>query len=198
MPNLTEAQILNCLRNKADRRNQVTQLFQEFTNGVIPELQNIINNGCRGNHNIYQLSGAVSLSAANNITRTYSTKLGLLWEQIANLAPNVVSPEIEFGAAYKIPEVDVIVQYNGRLYYTQLKTQKNTLTGSQANRTVAELNAFPNHWFVACVDTNCTWTAPSRLNRLLGREFWDKVGINYDTQIIPNLINSVTEIENLL
>ena len=56
------------------------------------------------------------------ITRTYSTKLGLLWEKIADLAPNVISPELDLG--YKIPEVDIIVLYDNKLYYTQLKNTK--------------------------------------------------------------------------
>ena len=198
MASLTEQQILNCLRNKVDRRNQIPQVFKDFTNSVIPELLSIRENGCANHKNVYQLAEAIKLSTANNITRTYSTKLGLLWEQIANLAPNVVSPEIDFGAAYKIPEVDVIVQYENKLYYTQLKTQKNTLTGSQSKRTVAELSAFPNHWFVACIDTNCDSTIPKALNKLIGRQFWEKIGIDYDKQILPNLFKSINTVEKIL
>ena len=198
MDTLTEKAIRVFLKTKTDERKLVKQVFENFTNGIIPELQAIKDNGCTSKKNVYQLSQAIKLSAANNITRTYSTKLGLLWEKIASLAPNVVSPEIHFGASYKIPEVDVIVLYDNKLYYTQLKTQKNTLTGSQSKRTVAELGAYTNHWFVACIDTNCDSTIPKALNKLVGRQFWDKIGINYDEEILPNLKKSILKIENLL
>lgn len=42
--------------------------------------------------------------------------------KIADLAPNVISPELDLG--YKIPEVDIIVLYDNKLYYTQLKHKK--------------------------------------------------------------------------
>ena len=112
--------------------------------------------------------------------------------------PNVLSPELDFGASYKIPEVDVIVLYKNSLYYVQLKTQKNTLTGSQSSRTVEALTAYKNHWFVACIENDCSSTIPKVLNKLIGRQFWDKIGINYDTEILPNLKNSVMKVENLL
>lgn len=198
MNTLTEEQIRSFLKAKPDEREKIRQVFETFTDTIIPELQSIKDNGCTESKNVYQLSQAIKLSAANNITRTYSTKLGLLWEKIASLAPNVVSPEIHFGASYKIPEVDVIVLHDDKLYYTQLKTQKNTLTGSQSNRTVAELGAYPNHWFVACIDTNCNYTIPSALNKLIGRQFWDKIGIDYDREILTNLKKSILRIEDLL
>ena len=198
MHTLSEQQIRNFLKTKPDRRNQIGQVFEDFTNGIIPELIEIRNNGCKNKNNIYQLCDAVKLSTANAITRTYSTKLGLLWEKVASLSPNVLSPELDFGASYKIPEVDVIILYNNSLYYAQLKTQKNTLTGSQSSRTVAGLTAYKNHWFVACIKTNCDSTIPKVLNKLIGRQFWDLIGIDYDTEIFPNLKKSVMKIENLL
>ncbi len=179
--------------NKGDNLHLISAVFEEFTNAIIPELMKIRDTICEQNENIYQVAAARKLSVANAITRKYSTKLGLLWERIANLAPNVTSPELDFG--FKIPEVDVIVLFESKLYYTQLKTQKNTLTGSQGNRTVEELTQYDNHWFVACIDTNASWTAPKSLNRLLGRQFWSKIGIDYDKEIIPNLKKSVSSIE---
>lgn len=193
---LNETELREFMCKKPDNRHQISKIFEQFTHGILPELIMLRNTSCDKSDNIYQLSGAKNLSAANAITRTYSTKLGLLWERIADLAPNVVSPELDFGV--KIPEVDVIVLYDSLLYYTQLKTQKNTLTGSQGNRTVIELTAFDNHWFVACIETDASWTAPKELNRLLGREFWSKIRIDYDNDIIPNLKKSVAVVENLI
>lgn len=192
----TEQEIYNMLELKQDKRHMIKKLFEDFTRGIRPELIKLKNDSCNKKNNIYQLANAYKLSAANAITRTYSTKLGLLWEKIADLAPNVISPELDLG--YKIPEVDIIVLYDNKLYYTQLKTQKNTLTGSQTKRTIDELNKFQNHWFVACINTNCSSTIPKSLNKLIGKEFWEKIGIDYDKDIEENLIMSIKEIEKIL
>lgn len=192
----TEQEIYNMLELKQDKRHMIKKLFEDFTRDIRPELIKLKNDSCNKKNNIYQLANAYKLSAANAITRTYSTKLGLLWEKIADLAPNVISPELDLG--YKIPEVDIIVLYDNKLYYTQLKTQKNTLTGSQTKRTIDELNKFQNHWFVACINTNCSSTIPKSLNKLIGKEFWEKIGIDYDKDIEENLIMSIKEIEKIL
>lgn len=192
----TEQEIYNMLELKQDKRHMIKKLFEDFTRDIRPELIKLKNDSCNKKNNIYQLANAYKLSAANAITRTYSTKLGLLWEKIADLAPNVISPELDLG--YKIPEVDIIVLYDNKLYYTQLKTQKNTLTGSQTKRTIDELNKFQNHWFVACINTNCSSTIPKSLNKLIGKEFWEKIGIDYNKDIEENLIMSIKEIEKIL
>lgn len=194
--NIKEKDILKFIKEKEDHRILIPSIFEQFTNSILPELRNLCDMACENNLNVYQLAGAKNLSAANAITRTYNTKLGLLWERIANLAPNVTSPELDFGV--KIPEVDVIVLYESNLYYTQLKTQKNTLTGSQGKRTVSELTAFKHHWFVACIETNASWTAPKKLNRLFGRQFWSKINIDYETDIIPNLKKSISAVNTLI
>ena len=138
----SEEEIRQLIAKKSDRRKELSNTFESFTKSVIPELRALKNGICQRRENVYQLSNAVGLSSANAITRTYSTKLGLLWEKIADLAPNVISPELDLG--YKIPEVDVIVlnMEDDQLYYTQLKTQKNTLTGSQSKRTTDELGSY--------------------------------------------------------
>lgn len=196
MKALTEEKILNFLKTKTDRRCEINNVFRNFTREIIPELIEIRDNSVDARRNIYELADAARLSVANAVTRTFSTKLGLFWEEIADLAPNVVSPELDFNI--KIPEVDVIVLYNKKLYYTQLKTQKNTLTGSQGKRTVAELSKYPNSWFVACIDTNSEWTAPKSLNRLLASEFWDKIGIDYNKDIYRNLEILIKEVEDIV
>lgn len=194
---LTEAEIRQIIERKEDHRDRISETFEQFTKEILPELRSLKNGICSGGLNVYQISNATNLSAANAITRTYNTKLGLFWERIADLSPNVISPEIDLG--YKIPEVDVIVlnEDDDQLYYTQLKTQKNTLTGSQSKRTVAELGSYEYHWFVACINTNCNSTMPRALNRLVGKEFWDKIGIDYHRDIIPNLKKSIQEVEKL-
>lgn len=192
-----ENEILEYLSNKEDKRSSIKYEFEKFTKAIIPELKVVIENKKNAKaQNIYQLCGATKLSVANDVTRTYSTKLGLLWERIAALSSNVISPELELG--FKIPEVDVIVKYEGKLYYTQLKTQKNTLTGSQFPRTKMELEKYENSWFVACIKTSCSWTYSKKSNRLLAEQFWNKIDIDYEKDILPNLKASILEIEKLM
>lgn len=201
----TEEEILQFIQNKHSLianasvpREQIKKEFDNFTTKIIPELKTTLSSEINNKNpeNVYQLANAVKLSTANAITRKFNTNLGLLWERIAVLAPNVVSPEIEFG--YKIEEVDVIVLHDSKLYYTQLKTQKNTLTGSQKKRTVEELKKHENQWFVACIETNCTSTMPTKnLKCLVGKEFWTLIGISYD-DILENLKGVIQEVEQLL
>ena len=197
MEKLSTNKIIQALENKPDNTNQLDEVFHAFTARILPELKIAASEAYKRNNNVYQTAGAKKLSSANALTRTYSTKLGLLWEEIADLAPNVISPELDFGVKYKIPDVDVIVRYNGHLYYTQLKTQKNTLTGSQAPRTLAELGKYDYHWFVACIDNNSPWTFSDKKHRLIGKEFWNKIGIDYD-EIVVQLGQSIQAVETLL
>jgi hypothetical protein len=191
---LNEQEILEYFNRKTDKRGQIADLFKNFEESILPELRVLVQTSTDKKQNIYQLTSCTSLSSANAVTRTFSTKLGTLWEKVAMLAPNVISPEFELG--YKIPEIDVIVKYNNKLYYTQLKTQKNTLTGSQSPRTAQEMSIYENSWFVACIDTDCSWTAPKSITRLVGREFWEKIGIDYNVilTLLTNLCQKVEEV----
>lgn len=133
--------------------------------------------------NIYELSDARIIANANKISRYISTKMGTLWEELAAISPYVVDPETDFGVI--ITGIDAIV-LDEKLLYAQLKTQKNTLTGSQKPRSVAELTLHDNPLFVACIDTNCSWTFSSTpgITRLLGKEFWDLIGMDYELLIM--------------
>ena len=113
----TEDEIRQLIAKKGDRRAELSKTFDAFTKSVIPELRALKIGICKKQKNVYQLANAIGLSSANAITRTYSTKFGLLWEKTADLAPNVISPELDLG--YKIPEVDVIVlnMEDDQLYY---------------------------------------------------------------------------------
>ena len=130
--------------------------------------------------NVYQLAGAVKLSAANKATRNLSTTMGLLWERIANISPYAINPEREF--KIKIKGVDLICQNmeTENIEYQQLKTQKNTLTGSQKGRSVAELSLHENPVFCACFSLG-TWTfSHPEIPRIAGKEFWSRIGIDYE------------------
>lgn len=130
--------------------------------------------------NVYQLAGAVKLSAANKATRNLSTTMGLLWERIANISPYAINPETEFNI--KIKGVDLISQNmeTRKIEYQQLKTQRNTLTGSQKERSIAELSLHENPVFCACFSLG-SWTFNHvEIPRISGEQFWQRIGIDYE------------------
>ena len=132
--------------------------------------------------NLFDLVGAEKLAGANKLSRLVSTHLGSAWEEIAAQSHLAISPELDLGM--RIVGVDIVILEGVKLRYTQIKTQKNTLTGSQANRSIAELSEYPHPLFAAAFDV-ANWTFPpyqrSKIERIAGREFWeDKLGISYD------------------
>ncbi|WP_292748834.1 hypothetical protein [Nostoc sp. NMS4] len=82
--------------------------------------------------NLFELCGAKLLVTSNSVTRSLSTKMGVLWEEIANISSYVIIPEFEFGI--KIKGIDIIILAEETIKFAQLKTLKGTLTGSQTNR----------------------------------------------------------------
>ena len=131
--------------------------------------------------NPYKLAGAFRLANANRVTRSLSTKMGGLWEHLAQLSPYAINPEIEFGGL-KIQGVDLVVlNYNtGKLEHIQLKTKRDTLTGSQAPRSKTELGIHENPVFCAAFDLG-PWNFNSpEIPRAAGAEFWLRIGIDYD------------------
>ncbi|MBW4478095.1 MAG: hypothetical protein KME54_14810 [Tolypothrix brevis GSE-NOS-MK-07-07A] len=129
--------------------------------------------------NLFELCGAKLLVTSNSVTRSLSTRMGNLWEQISNISPYVIVPEIEFGI--KITGIDIIIFNNDISYFAQLKTLKGTLTGSQIPRAKKELSIHENPLFVVAFNLG-QWTFPqySKIPRIAGREFWDKIQVDYD------------------
>jgi len=129
--------------------------------------------------NVYQLAGAVKLSAANNATRQLSTKMGLLWERLANISPYAINPEAEF--SLKVKGIDLIARnfHTGVIEYQQLKTQKNTLTGSQRGRSVSELSVHDNAVFCTAFSLGAWTFNHESIPRIAGVEFWERIGIDY-------------------
>jgi hypothetical protein len=145
--------------------------------------------------NMYELAGATKLAAANGVTRTLSTTMGLLWERIANISPYALNPEIELGL--KIVGIDLISKNinTGVIEYQQLKTQQNTLTGSQTKRSVAELSIHENPVFCACFAiANWTFSPNNNIPRVSGVEFWSRIGMNYSI-VEKNVVNVIQELE---
>jgi hypothetical protein len=130
--------------------------------------------------NLFELVGAMKLVRANSVSRLVSTHLGSAWEEMAALSHLAVSPEIDFGVRLK--GVDIVFLEDGHLRHTQIKTQKNTLTGSQKGRSISELQLHTRPLFAAAFDV-ANWTFPpkssSGVERVAGEAFWRKLGIDY-------------------
>lgn len=183
------------IANKVDYSNTLNSVVKDFGNNTLPDLEMVKNESLNSNKNLYQLFNSPSLAAANSVTRTFNTKLGHLWERIAILSPNVVSPELEFG--FKIVGVDSILFYDNKFYYCQLKTQKNTLTGGQSSRVTAELSPYNDALVVACIDCNCSWTYSGVIPKVVGSEFWNLTSIDYE-DLLNNIGVLINDLENLI
>jgi hypothetical protein len=135
--------------------------------------------------NLYEMCGASVFAECNSISRNLSTKMGELWEIIANISPYAASPEKDFGL--KITGVDLIILCEGKglPVFVQIKTQRNTLTGSQASRSRLELELHQHPLFAAAFGTGDSWTFSSPKNtreipRVCGADFWKMVGLDYE------------------
>ena len=146
------------------------------------------------NQNLFEVANTVNLFLSNKYTRVISENLGHKLEDIATLSPKIINPETHFN--FKIKGVDVIIYENFRFYFTQLKTKKDTLTGSQKPRSEMELGIHTNSRFVACLSLG-SWTFNTdipNIERLEGSQFWDKINIDYNS-LIDNLSDSLQKIE---
>lgn len=128
--------------------------------------------------NIFELCG-VKYFDTSNVTRNLSTKIGRLWEEIADISPYVIVPDFEFGI--KITGVDIILFLDETVNFAQLKTQKGTLTGSQTIRAIKELGIHDNPLFIAAFNIGeSTFMKNSKIPYICGKEFWDVIQIDYD------------------
>ncbi|HDM8220298.1 TPA: hypothetical protein ACN305_004921 [Vibrio campbellii] len=149
----------------------------------------------KGNTNIYDFFEAKKLTFSNKVIRSLNAKMGLFWERIASVSPYAVNPEEEFGI--KIKGIDLIIKNsnNNRIEYVQLKTQRNTLTGSQAPRSKKELSIHEHPVFATAFSLS-TWTFPVTpgIERVSGADFWSKIDIEYDL-VCGNAKNLIEQCE---
>jgi hypothetical protein len=184
-------------QNDEKRKKMVSDVIDEFIpiaiTGLRDEYKNLHKNSQTNPKNLYELGGALRLAFGSNATRTISTKLGLLWERIACISPYALNPEQEFNI--KLEGVDAIIYDVSNIFtYAQLKTQKNTLTGSQKGRSVEELTLHPKRLMVACFNTSASWTFSSTdVPRVVGKGFWVSIGFSY-----TEILNEVKRLMPLL
>ncbi len=99
----------------------------------------------------------------------------------------------------KIPGVDkFILGENGNIRHVQVKTKKDTLTGSQSKRSIIELGIHPHPIFAALFDFG-SWHFPKheQIERMSGSEIWTLVGLDYDI-VLKEVCQSLQRIEKAL
>lgn len=164
----------NVLENDNLRTNIREILDEFFEENVVSIFE------ADGNENIFSMSDAPNLHFANKVTRSLSTRLGNLWENIASISPYAINPEQVFN--FKIKGIDLIIvnRNTSDLEYIQLKTTRGTLTGSQITRAGTELSIHQCPVFAAAFDIT-PWTFNhDTIPRVAGEQFWGRIGIDYD------------------
>lgn len=91
----------------------------------------------------------------------------------------------------------------GCIRYAQLKTKRDTLTGSQSSRSVNELKIHQNSIFAAALDMGKSWTIGKReadlygIERLAGSAFWSRIDLDYNS-ILAGLSQILQELDTEL
>lgn len=184
--------IIKIKNNTEDKKLKILNEIENFKNNYIqiklPEKMK------KEPKNLYQMSGAFKFARINLIVRSLSTKWGELWENIADLSNLSIRTDKEFGL--KLKGVDIIFLKEDKLFYAQIKTMEETLTGSQADRSEKELSLHKNSYFVAAFKTGSNWNFKSdKIPRIVGEEFWSLLGLDYNF-ILENVKKMIKEIED--
>lgn len=181
-----DQRILECIQKKEPLARDVLccrfdEILAQHSKSI---LEGVASPSTENAANLFELVGAEKLAIANKTSRLVSTHLGLAWEEMAALSHLAISPEADF--QIRIEGIDIILLENGLLRHTQIKTQKNTLTGSQKGRSLEELKRHPYPLFAAAFNV-AAWTFPpltsSGVERVAGEAFWSKLEIRYDDVI---------------
>ena len=73
---------------------------------------------------------------------------------------------------------------------------EDTLTGSQAPRSVNELSIHTHSFFAAAFNTGRIWHFKSKyISKYRGKDFWDKINLDYD-HILSEVKKMVKEVED--
>lgn len=188
---------LDSLHNEDEIEAEVEKVIQQsLFNAYSDELSNeSIENAIEkeiDTTNLFTLFETELLAISNSVTRKLSTKMGNFLEEAATYSPYAISTEKEFGI--KIPGVDIIILTNDEIEFIQLKTKKDTLTGSQVPRVKKELSLHKKSSFVAAFDAGKWSFSSDEIPSYAGREFWRRIHIDYDL-MESYLRNAFREIE---
>ncbi|WP_017293341.1 hypothetical protein [Geminocystis herdmanii] len=151
--------------------------------------------------NIFEFAGCENLYLSNLYTRFISENIGHKLEDIGGIATNVFLPDKELDI--KIKGIDLIIFHEEKIKYTQLKTKKDTLTGSQSSRSINELKIHPFSIFAVALDMGNSWTINKaicekyNIERLAGESFWSLLNLDYNL-ILNKLAKTIKEIDKEL
>jgi hypothetical protein len=137
-----------------------------------------------GFKNIFEFSRSKNLYLSNIYTRFITESLGHKFENIADLSDCVFIPDKNIGL--KIKGIDLVIYDQGAIRYAQLKTKRDTLTGSQKSRSIQELKIHDNSIFAAALDMGKSWPIGKveadryGIERLAGFSFWSLINLDYE------------------
>ncbi|WP_204104494.1 MULTISPECIES: hypothetical protein [Spirulina sp. CCY15215] len=193
------------LTEKQEEIVEIISLFkQEVWLGLSQEKEKFrknIQNKKTGFKNIFEFSGSENLYLSNIYTRFISENLGHKFENIAEISDSIFIPENTLNL--KIKGIDLVLYDGHNIRYTQLKTKKDTLTGSQSQRSINELKIHQNPIFAAALDMGKSWTISktkaqqSGIQLLAGSEFWSLIGLDYGF-ILDQLSDAIKDIDKQL
>ncbi len=165
----------------------LAKFIKEVMDGVSQEkdkFRKAMNTKKKRYKNIFEFSKSENLYLSNIYTRFISENLGHKLEEIANLSNNVYIPDQELGI--NIKGIDLIIYDQGLIKYTQLKTKKDTLTGSQKDRSITELSIHPHSIFAAALNMGNSLTISKKsvenynIELLVGDSFWSLINLDYN------------------
>lgn len=166
--------------------------------GVKNNFEEVRKNTKPNKQNLFLIAGTKNLYLSNKYTRTITTVLGNRLESILEIdRSRCFDTEIQFNL--KIPGIDkFILDPEGKIRHVQVKTKKDTLTGSQSKRSIIELSIHPKPIFAALFDFG-TWTFPNHnhVKRMSGSDFWALVDLEYD-MVLKEVCKSLQRIEKAL
>jgi hypothetical protein len=178
--------------DESEKKENIKRILQNFKNNFINH--NLPLKLSEKYTNLFEMSEAKVFAKVQGVTRSITTIMGSLWEDIAQLSDVVISTDTEFDL--KIKGVDIVIIENDLPTYTQLKTMEGTLTGSQSKRSIDELSLHENSLFAACFKTDTNWTFPEcNIARVVGDEFWKRIDLDYKV-ILENVSEVIKEIED--
>ncbi len=97
----------------------------------------------------------------------------------------------------------MIIYDQGLIKYTQIKTKKDTLTGSQKDRSIDELKIHPYSIFAAALDMGSSWTISAKsvqdytIQLMAGHSFWSSINLDYDL-ILTKVAKTIKELDKEL
>lgn len=185
----------NVLDNQNQSIRECCGLFSDNFIKTIPKIIRTPEQMSDNPRNLYELCGASLFTESNAISRSLSTRMGQLWEEIAKISPYTISPEQDFGV--KLKGIDIVIWQAelNQTTFTQLKTTPGTLTGSQRSRSQKELEIHESALFATAFCLGSWHFSSPDIPRACGADFWSKIGLDYNL-ILENVKSMILEIEN--